>query len=443
MDYLIKILYFNYNTVRSLYLSIRLNIYYLNNTRMKGLAMMKFTLNEGQQNCLNKLIKWWNSYDGSQQVFEIIGEAGTGKTSVIHALIENLESLKIDNVLFVAFIGKAAMQMTKSGVRASTIHSAIYNAVEKVKKDKDGNVILKEGRPVTEIKFVKKVTLDPDIKLIVVDEAAMVDKKVARDLKDYGLPIIALGDTRQLPPIYGDSAFLQHPDFELTEIMRQKADSPIIKLAHSINTAKDLRLEPAAYGDKVLIIKKKDFLDLYSKVLLQADVVICGKNSTRDELNRYIRELNFKEKGIPIDNIPEIAVGDKIICRKNNWLLAVDDINLINGLIGTVESMDLESKTLNFLKIDFKPDFLTTPFEDVKINLKYFFGSKMEKEYIKNSPHDGELFEFGYTITCHLAQGSQYEKVIVFCERLGDNAYYRRWLYTAITRASDKLILVI
>lgn len=402
-------------------------------------------LNEGQQKCLEKLIDWWESYDGTKKVFEIIGAAGTGKSFIIKYLIESLEDITMDNVLFVAFVGKAAIQMTRSGVNACTIHSAIYYPVEVSARDENGKVIKKEGREVKKILFKKRDNLDPSIKLIVVDEAAMVDKKLAQDLLSFKIPIIALGDKHQLPPIFGDSAFLNHPDFELTEIMRQKAGSSILGLAQEIINSKYIYLTPKTVDENLCIIRKKDFFEAGGdKSLLKADVVICGKNSTRDELNKLIRRLYLDKMGYDVDHVPELIIGEKIICRKNNWFAQVENINLINGLIGYVTDIDPESLTSETVKINFKPDFIKSEFCDLRLNLKYFLGSMQVKNLIKNSNYDrGELFELGYAITCHLSQGSQYKKVIVFCERLGDNEYFKKWLYTAVTRASEKLIVVI
>lgn len=402
-------------------------------------------LNEGQQKCLEKLIDWWESYDGTKKVFEIIGAAGTGKSFIIKYLIESLEDITMDNVLFVAFVGKAAIQMTRSGVNACTIHSAIYYPVEVSARDENGKVIKKEGRELKKILFKKRENLDPTVKLIVVDEAAMVDKKLAQDLLSYKIPIIALGDKHQLPPIFGDSAFLNHPDFELTEIMRQKAGSSILGLAQEIINSKYIYLTPKTVDENLCIIRKKDFFEAGGeKSLLKADVVICGKNSTRDELNKLIRRLYLDKMGYDVDHVPELIIGEKIICRKNNWFAQVENINLINGLIGYVTDIDPESLTSETVKINFKPDFIKSEFCDLRLNLKYFLGNMQVKNLIKNSSFDrGELFELGYAITCHLSQGSQYKKVIVFCERLGDNEYFKKWLYTAVTRASEKLIVVI
>ncbi len=399
-------------------------------------------LNEGQLNCLNKLMDWWENYDGSKQVFSISGLAGCGKTFVIRYLIDTLDDINLENVLFVAYVGKAAMQMTKSGVKAKTIHSTIYFMTEVAKKDKDGNVVKDDnGRSLTTFKFFKRDNLSPEIKLIVVDEAPMVDERVAKDLLSFGLPIIALGDLHQLPPVIGKSYFLKNPDATLTEIMRQKSDSPILKLAEYVIKSPIINLRPTTFGDKLMIIKKNDFMSRYQNALLTSDIVICGKNSTRNELNKIIRSLYFKSLGV--DYVKDLMVGDKIICRKNNWSKEVEGISLINGLVGNVVGINYELKTTNTISIDFKPDFITDYFENISLNIPYFTGSKAARDAIKLKPHDGELFEYGYAITCHLSQGSQYEKVIVFVEKMGDNEFFRKWLYTAITRASDKLILII
>lgn len=399
-------------------------------------------LNKGQSECLDKLIEWWKGYNHRKQTFQISGLAGCGKTFLIRHLIETMDDLKFENVLFVAYVGKAAMQMARTGLNASTIHSAIYFAVEVPKKDEFGNNIMKEGRVVLTTKFFKKPNLDPNIKLIVVDEAPMVDAKVAADLLSFKLPMICLGDLNQLPPVIGEPFFLRKPDYTLTEIMRQKAGNPILDLAQHIIHDKFIQLKPGTYGDKLTIIKRKDFMDFYSHKLLESDVVICGKNSTRDELNKTIRALAFKARGFE-GQVPDLSIGDKLICRKNNWAIEEEGINLINGLVGTVQSIDFENKGSDTIPIDFKPDFIQSTFEGLKLNTKYFYGTRQYKEALKKTPHSGELFEFGYAITCHLSQGSQYEKVIVFSEVMGDTEYYRKWLYTAVTRASEELILII
>lgn len=406
---------------------------------------MNVELNSGQKDCLAKLLDWWNHKLDYQQVFSISGPAGSGKTFLIRVLVDQIPSIRMDDVLFVAYVGKAALNLSKSGLNASTIHSAIYHPIDVVttRKDKDGKVIMNEGRPIKDItvKFVLKDELDKDYKLIVVDEAPMVDKRVATDLLSFGIPIIALGDLNQLPPVIGDPYFLTNPDALLTEVIRQKADSPILALSQHIIRNPYPRLASGNYKNQLFIVKKKDFMAKYQNMLTVADAVICGRNSTRNELNKLIREMYFRQQGMR--EISELALGDKLICRKNNWMIQKEGIFLINGLIGRVECIYFEDANSKIIPIDFKPEFMEDSFEHVELSKKFFFGNKFEKEWLKTHHHRGNLFEYGYAITCHLSQGSQYDTVIVFNERIGDIDFYRQWLYTAVTRASKKLLLLV
>lgn len=403
-------------------------------------------LNYGQTECIEKLCDWWENHRKHKQIFEISGPAGSGKTTIIREMINRLPDVELKNVLFVAFVGKAAMQMKKNGLNAATIHSTIFTPVRVKMRDNNGQPIMEEGRYLTRIKFVKVTELPKEIKLIVVDEAPMVDRRLAMDLISFGLPIIALGDLHQLPPIFGDPVFMVHPDYQLTEVMRQAKDSPILALSQEIIHA-DKRLHfPRGNTENLQVYTKEDFLYNYTDLLLEADIVICGKNGTRDDLNALIRRKRLAREGINADKVPELTIGDKIICRKNNWSRFEDkgEINLINGMIGTVRDIEFESKTSNTINITFEPDgFPNNPFMNLPINIKYYKGDKETKARIKASQHDGELFELGYAITCHLSQGSQYDTVVLYIERMGDFEYFKKWVYTGITRAKNKLIIVI
>ena len=385
-------------------------------------------LNAQQKDTLEKLRDWW--YNGTSQTFEISGAAGTGKTTLIKYLIKELRLYK-EEVLFTAYVGKATLAMTRSGVTAKTIHSAITYATDEFKYDDNGEKILIYGRAARKKKFVKRPYLDQRIKLIVVDEGSMVPEKLAEWLLSYRIPIIVLGDLNQLPPVAGTSVFLKKPDAVLTEIMRQASDSPIPYFAQFI-LKNGPRLKPGYIGDKIKIIRR----DLLTDDILQsADVVICGRNKTRDMLNKYIRENIFgRTNETPV-------IGDKLICRENDWSRCIDeDYYLINGLIGYVVDIDLETISKDSMVLDFKPDFLDECFKNVVLDRVFMKLTPQEKKYYKT---DFTKFEYGYAITCHLSQGSQYNKVVVFYEFMHDYEYATKWLYTAVTRAIDELIVVI
>ena len=109
------------------------------------------------------------------------------------------------------------------------------------------------------------------------------------------------------------------------------------------------------------------------------------------------------------------------------------------GLVGYITDINLENSTSKRLTIDFRPEFMTESFIDLPMDREYL---KLPAQYRKSHMSRLNKFEYGYAITCHLAQGSQYNKVIVINEPFGDYQFRRQWLYTAVTRAIDQLIIL-
>lgn len=377
-----------------------------------------------QYKTLNKSNHWYKT--GYKQVFEISGGAGTGKTTIVYMLIQQL-GLKPDEVLFMAYVGKATLALARKGNFAQTIHTSIYNLVEVPLEDDNGNIRYSAGRPIMVPSFIKKESLDPKIKLLVIDEAGMVNEDIAKDILSFGLPVITLGDLNQLPPVFGDSYFLQNPDAILTEPMRQALDSPIISLAQDILNNRYLRF--GQYGKNTYIIKREAITE---KMLTKSDLVICGKNKTKELMNHHVRHNIL---GITKDRP---VVGDKMICRQNNWKIPPLDGNiyLINGLIGYVTDVDLESFNKRSIKMDFRPEFMDShKFNNIEIDYKYLMNPTDKTYRFLNK------FEYAYAITCHVAQGSEANHVFVYNESMGDREYMKAWLYTAVTRAKEGLIL--
>lgn len=385
-------------------------------------------LNSQQLQAVQKGKKWFSKLH--KQVFEIAGYAGTGKSTIVDIIIKEC-GLDLTEVLFTAFVGKAAMVLAMKGLPAKTIHSTFYDCREVPKLDENKEVIKIDGRIVYTKKFLKKKSLPEGIKLIIIDEAPMVNEYLKKDILSFNIPVIALGDLHQLPPVFGDAVFLENPDVVLTEIMRQKEDNPIVYLATRARLGQDIDF--GKYGSKCLVCHKKDLLE-YKSLMRNSDVIICGKNATRDELNKYIRKEVYKIES------PDLILGDKLICRQNNWNESLgENIFLINGMVGYVEDIDLESYDSRSMNIDFRPEFMKDKmFTSIPIDYKYLnlpFGLK------KNFITHFNKFEFGYAITCHLSQGSQYDKVLVYNEYMGNGEFYSKWIYTAITRAIDKLVV--
>ena len=398
---------------------------------------MDYTLTDGQQKVLKKGLNWYRANNKDRPIFEVDGAAGTGKTSVIFSLIKEL-GIDFDDVLFMAYVGKATLAMSRKGLNAKTIHSTIYEPKLVEKRDESGKIMINElGRPVQTLKFTKKESLPPNIKLIVIDESGMVPESMGRDLLSFNIPIIALGDLSQLPPVMGKSFFLKSPDVTLTEIVRQNAENPILYLATQARLGNPIKV--GKYGDKCFVIPKDKITE---NMLNEHDITICGTNKKRDEINYYYRNiiLGYKDD-------ESLRVNDKLICRRNNWDRSIGEISLINGLIGYVYEISNDLSSANSIGISFRPEFIEDDwFRDLIIDKGYLetpvtIKSNSEVSY-KFSKFD--LFEYAYAITCHLSQGSEYDKVFVYDDiNRFHSKYHQQWQYTAITRAKDQLVLAI
>lgn len=363
---------------------------------------MTIELTPEQAKAISEIKTWFkNRYTTfPPRPFKLAGLAGTGKSTLVPYIIDDL-GLDDSQVRYCAYTGKAALVLRKKGLPATTIHKLIYKPVELP----DGKVI-----------FVKNFQMDFGVKLILVDESSMVDKKLQEDLESYGIPVLYIGDHGQLPPVSSDIAnIMLHPDYRLETIHRQAMDNPIIWIAHQARQG--MKIKVGSYGNKVQKLTHKNFRDEH---MWKASQILCGKNATRNVINQKFRvQAGFHTSPYPL---PE----DKLICLKNS-----SANGLINGMIGACINYDIDTHMLSF-----ESD------EDLYYNLPVvdciFLGSKPEK-YIK----EVEQFDFGYAITVHKSQGSQFEKVLLIEEQLaGGSDNHRRWLYTGITRAIDKLIIV-
>lgn len=392
---------------------------------------MGIVLNDQQEECVKKAVQWFNNIS-SKQTFEISGPAGSGKTTIVRTIIQEL-GINIQDVLFVAYVGKAALQLTRSGVNGRTIHSTFYNIEFIPVKDEEGNVIIKNGRLVTRPQFVKKEKIPSNIKLIVIDEAPMVNETFGVDIESFNIPIICLGDLQQLPPVIGGSKYLLRPDYVLTKIMRQAEGNPIIYLSQLASRGEPIPY--GKYGDKCYVIPKDKIND---NMLLGADMIITPTNRSRIKYNKYIREeLRHINSELPVP-------GEKLICRKNNRNRIIGDgVYLVNGMLGYVTDVNKSTYNGKTVDISFTPDFNESlQFHNVKIDYKTLMDSiQTNNEKYNKGFSMYDMFEFGDVITVHLSQGSQAENVLFISEPFGfDRILQNKLEYTGITRAREGLI---
>ena len=214
--------------------------------------------------------------------------------------------------------------------------------------------------------------------------------------------------------------------------MRQSLDNPIFLLANKV--IKGEYLKRGNYGNACFVIDKTMISD---KMLTKSDIIICGRNKTRDTINRYIRYDILKRKSdCPVMN-------DKVICRQNNWSISIMDnqIYLINGMVGYIDEVYLDTYNKHTITIDFRPDFSDIEyFKKLVIDYKALTEPCINSSSSKRSYYN--KFEYGWAITTHLSQGSEWDFPLVIYEDYGTNEFKQKALYTAITRAKKKLILV-
>ena len=392
---------------------------------------MGIELTNDQVYAIYDLENWWHGT--GDQVFEISGRPGSGKSFLIKYFIERI-GLKLENVLFVAFMGKAASILARNGLPGKTIHSAIYDYVERVARDDEGHIIFKEnGRPKIEHKFELKDHISKKIKLIVVDEASMVDPKIGQDLLSFGIPVVALGDLNQLPPVFGKPFFLQHPNVVLRQIMRQAEGSPIIYLCNEILEGHNLNY--GVYGNSA-VIRKSEITDYHWK---HADIVITGTNRLRYNINNFYRtEIH----GIRKLEYPH--VNEKVVCRKNNWNMSIDDnIYLTNGTYGFVDYIYRDSYNGKTMKMDFRPDFTKSVYRGIEFDYKHMYARPGVEEDENPFGFYYDKMEYAYALTCHSMQGSQAPFVLYLDEEFMSKEDMKKLRYTAISRAQEQIVVVL
>jgi exodeoxyribonuclease V len=342
---------------------------------------------------------------GEPKLFRLFGYAGTGKTTLAKKIAEGVEG----DVAFGAFTGKAALVMrTKGCDEARTIHSLIYRASET--ETGEPSFVLNEDSAVARSK------------LVIIDECSMVDAELGRDLLSFGKPVLVLGDPGQLPPVKGGGFFTSaEPDVMLTEVHRQAADNPILRLSMLVREGN--RLSPGAYGESQIVKRAEIDSDMVTK----ANQLLVGLNRTRRAYNARMREL-FDRAG----EFPE--AGDKLICLKNNHKKG-----LLNGGIWLVKSTVPARKKKLLMNVMSEDDPAEKP-RRIGVLPEFFQG--LEETLPPVVRKDSDEFDYGYALTVHKAQGSQWDNVILFDESYAFREHRARWLYTGITRASKRLTIV-
>ena len=388
-----------------------------------------------QDRALTAVNNWFRNQ--SSPIFRLFGYAGTGKTTLARHIAEGIDG----TVLFAAPTGKAAYVLkTKGCPNTGTIHQLIYTPKEKSQaklKELQARLLREKARTpapiqanIRDLEYLIDIeqknlrrpswNLNTDsllkkAKLLIVDESSMVDEQVGEDLLSFGVPILALGDPAQLPPVMGAGFFTQQKaDFLLTDIHRQARDNPIIEMSRIVREGGALSL--GRFGESE-VVRMADFQRDW---VFRADQILVGKNDTRRAYNRRIRELRGAAQAYPHQ-------GDKLVCLRNNH-----DSGLLNGSLWTVETA-LDSGD-GFVSLE----LLGEEGQRVASSAHGCLFHGQNPEWYEKK--EADEFDYGYALTVHKSQGSQFDQVLVIDEWFRNDR--QQWLYTAITRAAEKVRVV-
>lgn len=374
-------------------------------------------------------------YKNREKYTVISGYAGTGKSTLVRFIIDALD-VDEDKVAYATYTGKAAEVLRKKGnPNAMTLHRLLYDSIPR------------QGGG-----FIRIPKKQLDYNIVVVDEVSMVPKTMVDMLLAHRVYILFLGDPGQLPQIDKKEAhnLLDCPHVFLDEVMRQAAESEIIQLTMKIRNGEDI---PFMHGKEVIVVPKAE---LVTGHLTWADIIICATNKTRHNMNKQKREL-LGYSGV-------LQTGERIIVKRNYWEDCDEDGNaLVNGTVGTVANpyesfvrippyVKNDRRDLPLVGCIFTPDGGKS-FDTFEIDKDYLLKEepcvdwRVSYQLGKLKPKIGDILPkqatYGYALTCHSAQGSEFDKVLVIEESFPfDKTEHQRWLYTAVSRSAEKCVLV-
>jgi exodeoxyribonuclease-5 len=334
--------------------------------------------------------------DPTRQVFHLHGLAGSGKTTVLRHVAQQYK-----HATLCTLTGKAASVLRrKTGLAAQTLHSFFYHLIDAKKNKRTGREDLRFARSHEPGQLSGE--------LVLIDETSMISEAIWRDLLATGAKIIACGDPGQLPPVQGVRVF-DRADFMLTEIHRQALDSPIIRQAHAVRRGKQYEADGPNFR---VVVDGDDDNDL-----LNADAVLVWTNKSRDFLNARCRRIRGFWQSQP-------QPGEILVCLKN-----CAPYGLFNGATYTLLEPFLANDTHMVLDVD--GDRVTVP----RVTFRGI-PSRLDSDEIITAS-----FDYGYALTVHKSQGSEWSSVVLVDEyRLHEHR--REWLYTGITRAADRILIV-
>lgn len=398
--------------------------------------MKRIVLSRDQETALTRIRQWLSS---SEQFFILEGPAGSGKTELARLIAEMRETM------FCSLTGKAANVLRNRGVSASTVHRSLYKPKEKsrikvqamteqlialeLQYDKTPTQQLRAqcDKLRSELRHERKRTASPSwsvpedapvktAQLLVIDEYSMLDDKIVNDLRTHAKKVLFLGDPYQLPPVHGKCPLAGKPDYVLTEIHRQAWDNPILAALTRIREGKSLPSSKSnEHGTWELLSKEQTSWDGHYSI---CDQLIVARNKTRARFNeRYRKMYGYTDT---------VNVGERVIFLRNDH-----ELEVFNGSTARVKHVVDSGDALIELYVSL---------DDGREQLVDSWSGVFKGNDIQDCPRMTQAADYGYAITCHKAQGSEYDHVVVWNE--GAPSDQRRWMYTAASRAKQRCTFI-
>jgi exodeoxyribonuclease-5 len=344
---------------------------------------------------------------------------GCNNASTLHSLLYSVSQRSLDRV---EELEAELSKMSEDDVRWELTNELLYEARREA------------NRPA--------FTLNPESPireagLVVLDESSMIDSRLAEDLESFGTKILVMGDSAQLPPVKGVGYYSQRPpDIRLTEIHRQARDNPILQFATLARQGVQIPFTDLGAARKVA---KRGSLDALGDIYLSGAQLIIGTNVKRRKLNQFVRRHLGHEGLYP-------CADELLVMLRNN-----KDAGVLNGVqcrsLEPAFEMEIEigqpSLSLPIMYEgtalrDFAVDPIPFLMYDINQNHSALESQLSHRDRLWMNPMD-----YGYAMTAHKAQGSQWERVVVCDDQFGfDKSTRDKWLYTAITRAQEEVIIV-
>ena len=399
-------------------------------------------LSEQQSYVLQSILNWYSMTKDSpsERPAILTGAAGTGKTTLVVELLRRLSTVEGLDVAVVTYTGKASdvlqAKLVSQGINfcyVGTIHSLFF-VPKDIETREDGTeelIFEKKNRTA----MINRGAWD----LLIIDELSMIDSDMLWELQRLQVPLLFCGDHNQLKPVSGDTAsLLSKPSFTLKEVHRQAIDNPIVQIATKILNDEDIPM--GVLGEKFIRVYNNpgsvvpmvnNFMDKYFVSKLGSGVILCGENRVRHMFNNRVRE----KLGLSKSKYPQ--VGEQVICLKND-----KNTGLKNGtLCEVIEACEPLGKDSQYGRMQVLNK--QTLWEGSVTCYLGAFSKNMDFKAFQRHP-EAQFFDYGYALTVHKAQGSEWDTVMLFNRRMPKQSPedYKRWLYTGVTRASDKLIMI-